>query len=229
MESALQQFIRKRARQRGLSLAALCRQAGISRQTLYDAWAGGSSLPSLHTLVGLSVPLEVHPLRLLQLLFVDATLPASVRRLADCDRSAFVSDVSHPDGASVLACSQFVKTWRLANAGATPWVGRKLVCMDDYVAAPASAAPAAQVGAALQPEAREIDIPPTLPGEEVELSVRFTAPPHPCSVMSYWKMALADGTLCFPEATGIWVKVQVIAPTSCAGSTLQEDLRWIRD
>ena len=225
MDATLQQFIRKRARERGLSLAALCRQAGVSRQTLYEAWDCGQRLPSLNTIVALATPLDVHPLRLLQLVFAEAPLPAGIRRARGVDRSAFIDDVSFPDGARVVAGSDFIKTWRIENAGAEPWVGRKLLCQDSELAPPL--ADGRGIDATLRPDGRELAIPLMLPGEQVELSMGFTVSPHPCTVLSYWKMVDADDTLCFPDATGIWVKVQVVAPVACAGGTLRDDLRWL--
>lgn len=184
-------------------------------------------MPSLGTLIALSIPLEVHPLRLLQLLFLDIPLPKTIRRAADGDRSAFLADVTYPDGTLVLPGETFAKTWRLENAGSVPWLNRKLMCLDDDIVVLLNDGEKLSIGAGLVPEAREVPVPDTLPGGQVDVSVAFTAPAQPCTVLSYWKMIDADGTPCFPGATGVWAKVQVVAPVASAGGGLADDLCWL--
>ena len=69
----------------------------------------------------------------------------------------------------------------------------------------------------LQPVVPQVPVPTTQPGETVQLSVEFTAPNSPGTVLSYWKMVFADGALCYPAARGVWVKVLVTA-LAAAGS-----------
>lgn len=63
----------------------------------------------------------------------------------------------------------------------------------------------------LNPETRSLPIPDTAPGGTVQLSVTLRAPPLPCTAISVWKVADADGELCFPETAGLWARVRVVA------------------
>lgn len=228
MTSLLQQFIRKRAREKGLSITTLCRKAGLSRPTLYESWSVGGRLPNLGTIIALAGVLEVHPMRLLQMLFADMPLAPAVQRAASGDRSAFLADVTYPDGAQVLCGDTFTKTWRLENAGSVPWHGRTLRCQDDDVVVLRRDGQPLEVGSGLVPASACVAVADTLPGQAVEVSVTFTAPPQPCTALSYWKMVSDNDAVCFPEAVGLWVKVQVIAPVLCAGGGLDDALRWLR-
>ena len=214
----LHDYLRQRSQTLGLSLSEVSRRAGLSRQTLYGLGQAPQKLPALQTVVALAVVLEVHPLRLLQALFDDLPLrksdpPASARQT---DRSAFVQDVSFPDGALVLPGQRFVKTWEVQNAGSVPWVDRHLQCMDDEVLVYTRTGTELLLGAPLLPDSPRLAVPPTAPGQVVRLSMGFTAPNSPGTVLSYWKSTFADGSLCFPEARGLWVKVRVSSMASGA-------------
>ena len=65
------------------------------------------------------------------------------------------------------------------------------------------------LAAKLMPATTRVAVPDTAPGDKVQISVRFTAPGTPGTLLSYWKMAFADGSFCFPPARGVWVKVRV--------------------
>ena len=47
------------------------------------------------------------------------------------------------------------------------------------------------------------------PGAGVRLTVEFTAPKMVGTFISYWKSVFEDGSLCFPKAQGLSVKVRV--------------------
>ncbi|SFX04806.1 NBR1-Ig-like domain-containing protein [Marinospirillum alkaliphilum] len=216
MEQDLEAYIRQRCRKLKLSLSDLSRQAGISRQTLYECWSNNQSYPSLSTLVALSQVLEVHPLRLLQLVFQRTELPAAHHALPG-DQSAFVDDVTVPDGEKLLTGQRFTKTWRLQNVGTVPWVDRQLACQDDDLLVFYGKGEQLKLAERLKPDMERLAIPETQPGQTVDLSVTFTTPSIPCTVISYWKMLKPDGSFAFPESTGLWTKVKVVGPTQAAG------------
>lgn len=72
----------------------------------------------------------------------------------------------------------------------------------------------------LRPDHSILPIPNTQPGETVELSVDFTAPSTPCTVISYWKMLNPEGQFAFPASKGLWVKVRVTGVTQAASNSL---------
>ena len=210
MQETLDSWMRQRARELGLNLSALCKQAGIGRQTLYDLACIPDKLPSMHTVVALADVLQVHPLRILHLVFAAVPLKPAVKRAQhQGDRSMFVRDVPAPDGALVLPGQRFTKTWELQNAGSIPWEGRFLQCMDEEIVVATRTGETLHLAPNLVPASTRIAVPTTLPGGAVQLSVEFTAPQPPGTVLSYWKLVWADGTLCFPSSVGVWAKVRV--------------------
>ncbi len=220
MQTELEQYIRKTARERGLPLAELARRAGMSRQALYDAWQPGR-YPSMSTIVRIANALEVHPLALLEPMFRNDPNATGVTETVEngLDRSGFIGDLNYPDGAPVLAGSRFRKGWQLQNLGDQPWVDRYLTCQDDDIRILDTAGTPREIGARLVPLQPSVPLPRVDPGERVTLQVDFTAPQTPATVISYWKMTFADGSLCFPDARGVWAKVRVIAPIGTASGT----------
>ncbi|MCX7277097.1 MAG: NBR1-Ig-like domain-containing protein [Burkholderiales bacterium] len=219
MQETLDGWMRQRARELGLNLSALCKQAGIGRQTLYDLACIPDKLPSMQTVVALADVLQVHPLRILHLVFDAVPInPAVKRAQQQGDRSAFVRDVTAPDGALVLPGQRFTKTWELQNAGNVPWQGRFLQCMDEEVVVATRTGETLHLAHNLVPASSRIAVPTTAPGATVQLSVELTAPQTPGTVLSYWKSVFADGTLCFPDSVGVWVKVRVNTCTQGAFS-----------
>ena len=94
-----------------------------------------------------------------------------------CDQAAFVKDVNIPDGSQIPAGAAFTKTWRLRNAGTCSWSGYTLIF--DHGDAMGSTSPQT-IGA----------VPP---GQEVDLSVNFTAPTAAGSYRSYWRIKNSSG------------------------------------
>lgn len=86
---------------------------------------------------------------------------------------------------------------------------RRLVCMDDDVIVQTKAGEELRIAQRLLPDTPWVPVPTTLPGATVRISVRLTAPDVPGSMLSYWKLAHSDGSLCFPNSRGVWVKVHV--------------------
>ena len=215
MNETLAGYIRSRAKELGLSLREMCRLAKISPQTFYSL---SGRLPDLQTVVALADVLQVHPLRLLHLVFEAVPIkPQVASRHKRGDQSAFVRDVSIPDGALVLPGHRFTKTWELQNVGAVPWEGRYLQCMDEEIEVyNTRSGETLNVAHNLVPTTTRIAVPHTKPGKTVQLSVDFTAPKPPGTVLSYWKSVFADGSLCFPESEGVWVKVRVSTMTTGA-------------
>lgn len=218
----LETYIRQRARELGMTLSHLCREAGISRQTLYESWSSKGKYPSLATLVHLAQCLKVHPLRLLQLLFGDQELPETVQAIPG-DQSAFVGDVTYPDGEQVYPGQMFKKVWALQNVGSVPWESRSLICQDEQLVVFSSAGEELHLAQQLKPHQSIVPIPFTLPGQTIEVSVDFTAPDSPGTVMSYWKMVNKDGGFCFSKSKGLWCKVTIITPTRAAKGSISED------
>jgi len=111
--------------------------------------------------------------------------------IALCDSLTFVADVTVPDDTSMSPGQDFLKTWKVKNTGSCPWgEGYKLVYaygdkMDGQIQA---------INTVVQP------------GQEVEVSVQFTAPDAANQYLSAWQMSNPRGVT-FPQA--IYVKIIV--------------------
>lgn len=209
MKESLENYIRSRAIELGLSLSEVCRRASISRQTLYTLNQVSQKLPALQTIVSLADALHVHPLRLLQLVFDEVPIAQPLKqRHKRGDHSAFVQETI-PDGSLVLYGKRFIKTWEVQNVGRVPWEGRFLQCMDEEIVVTTRTGETLKIADGLRPTAMRVAVPTTAPGAVVRLTVEFTAPTTPGTFLSYWKSVYADGTQCFPKAQGLSVKVRV--------------------
>jgi hypothetical protein len=209
-KETLDGYIRKRCVVLGISRSDLSRLTGLSRQTLHSLADVPRTMPTLPTLISLADTLKVHPVRLVHLVFDDGVLPAQMQgRQRRNDNSVFVADVTFEDGALVVPNQRFTKTWELQNVGKVAWVGRYLQCMDEDVVVYTRSGEVLSLAHNLQPAHTRVPVPDTRPGELVRVSVDFTAPDPPGTVLSYWKSTFADGSLCFPQSRGLWVKVRV--------------------
>lgn len=109
-----------------------------------------------------------------------------------CDSLAYVADVTVPDGTVMSPGQDFLKTWRVRNIGACPWGA-------GYVLAYA--------GYSNQMSGQFIALTEVVqPGQEVEVSVQFTAPSVAGEYLSAWTMRNPQGVT-FPEI--IFVKIIV--------------------
>ena len=108
---------------------------------------------------------------------LQATAAPAATATPVCDQAAFVKDVNIPDGSQIPPGSAFTKTWRLKNAGVCTWSGYTLVFLkgDDM--------------GSTSPQT----IGTVLPGQEVDLSVNFTAPTAEGSYRSYWQIRNSAG------------------------------------
>jgi hypothetical protein len=112
----------------------------------------------------------------------DATIALSFAAVASTcrDDSAFVSDVTVPDGAHFAPNNIFRKTWRLRNTGNCAWDDsyRLTFLSGDRMSGPRSA-----------PLADTVQ-----PGEEVDVSVTLIAPESAGTYQGQWQMFAPDGT-----------------------------------
>jgi hypothetical protein len=113
------------------------------------------------------------------------------------DNSAFIADVTYPDGTKVVAGQRFIKKWEIKNTGNVTWTGRYLIAKGE------------STGACSYPS--RVPIPTTKPGDTATIGVSVTAPSTPQVCYVLWKMANGTGNLYFPNEIGIWFNVKIIA------------------
>jgi hypothetical protein len=112
--------------------------------------------------------------------------------VALCDSLEFVADVNIPDNTNMAPGQDFLKTWRVKNTGSCPWGAGYELVYADYVF---------EMDGQPQPLTEVVQ-----PGQEVEVSVQFTAPSEIGEYLSAWQMQNPAGVT-FPEA--IFVKIIV--------------------
>ena len=212
----IESFVKEAAERRGLTMRKLAAIAHISPDTMYRLMRGEAKSVGIVTIYRLARGLGVAPIELVRAMFHDIDLgPAtSLPVEAPGDHAAFVSDLTYADGAVVMAGQRFEKRWLLQNTGSISWRNRRLRCMDHEIVVARRRADGALVelfAPGLTATRPEVIISDTKPGETVEIAVEFTAPLLPCDTLSSWKMVKTDGELCFPEHSGIWCRVSVMA------------------
>jgi hypothetical protein len=119
-----------------------------------------------------------------------ATRPVIVGPL--CDDSAYVSDVTIPDGTVMDPGDEFVKTWKIKNTGTCEWT-------TSYAIAFVSGNAMDGKTTALEQSVEA--------GEEVEISVKLAAPEDPGTYTGYWRLQNASGAY-----FGQLVFVQIVVP-----------------
>ena len=108
------------------------------------------------------------------------------------DDSAFVADVTVPDGTHIAPGEALQKTWRIRNTGDCAWDNsyRLSFLSGDRMSGPRSA----PLGGTVEP------------GEEVDVSVMLLAPAEAGTYRGYWQMFAPDGS---PFGTDMYVLIQV--------------------
>ncbi len=224
MPESLDSYIRNRANALGLKLTEMCKLAKISRQSFYALNEMPEKLPDLKTIIRLADVLQVHPLRLLHLVFDKVPINKAAKRPMRGDESAFIADVTYPDGTLVLPKQTFTKVWELQNVGKVAWENRFLQCMDDEIVVTTRTGEVLELGENLRPHSTKVPVPFTAAGDTVKISVRFTATKQPMTVLSYWKLVFEDGSLCFPTGVGVWCKVRVTTLVTSASDVEKTEL-----
>jgi len=87
---------------------------------------------------------------------------------------AFIADVTIPDDTNMAPGQDFLKTWRVKNTGSCPWGEEYELVYADY---------ANDMDGQPQPLTEVVQ-----PGQEVEISVQFTAPSEIGNYLSAWQM-----------------------------------------
>ncbi len=106
--------------------------------------------------------------------------------------SAFVADVTFPDGTAVAPNSPFVKTWQIRNSGSCNWDQNfKIVFVSGNQMAAPSPSP----------------IPQTPAGATTNISLKMIAPSQPGNYQGVWQLQASNGAL-----FGTRVDVQIVVP-----------------
>ena len=130
--------------------------------------------------------------------------PTITQTTTPCDRAAFVTDVTIPDGEELQPNESFTKTWRLKNDGSCTWTSSYALIFDsgDSMSGPAS---------------KQLTSGTVAPGASMDISVNLTAPSSPGTYKGYWKLRNGSGVN-FGIGTGgtnpFWVEIEVVPNTT---------------
>ena len=113
--------------------------------------------------------------------------------VALCDSLEFVADITIPDDTNMAPGQDFLKTWRVKNTGSCPWGEGYELVYADY---------ANDMDGQPQPLTEVVQ-----PGQEVEISVQFTAPSEIGNYLSAWQMENPAGVT-FEEIIFVRIIVQ---------------------
>lgn len=145
------------------------------RVVVYASTAG--SLVEARSIDATLVSGGVYRITTLETLDFPVYLPMALKNVTTppCDQAAFVMDVTIPDGTQLNPGTEFIKTWRLRNAGSCTWTTDYTVVFDhgDQMGGPAS-----------QPLTDQ----PIIPGETVDISISLVAPSEPGTYQGYWSL-----------------------------------------
>jgi len=119
------------------------------------------------------------------------TLSTAVTQ-ANCEDAKWIADVNVPDLSVMAAGQDFIKTWRIKNAGTCPWVTGYGLIYGGYVV---------KLDGIPAPLTATVN-----PGEETEVSVQLKAPTKAGEYTSNWRMVNPQG---YPFGEFFWAKIVV--------------------
>ena len=128
---------------------------------------------------------------------------------SNCDAATFVEDVSIPDGTQLAPDTDFIKTWKILNAGSCTWNADYAVVFTD--------------GSDMDGTSPTfLTLDSVGPGSVVDISVEMTAPDTTGKFTGYWRLQNADG-VAFGDT--FYVEIEVVkkseseSPTATAVET----------
>lgn len=216
-----EQYVRRLAKERGLSLDVLAHLAGFTRGTLYNLFNDNN--PRLSHLLKLSQAMDVHHYHLMRLKWREFDRISPNLPHAHQDASGFV-DETVPDGSLFAPEAVFDKSWTIQNIGDTVWQNRYLVNVDEPCAGQHPSGFDWQCHR-LVPDDTVLALPTVYPSQICTVSVRYTAPSMAGRYVSYWRMVDETGKLCYPNGIGLSVCILVknlgVAVQSMTFSTIR--------
>lgn len=120
-----------------------------------------------------------------------------------CDNSAFVSDVTIPDGTVMSPGQKFTKTWLMQNTGSCTWD-------TDYSMAFVS-------GEAMS-GAKTLLTVPVPPGRQIKISIDLIAPTETGTFKGFWRLMNSSGVF-FGNTPWVSIKVATATPTATSAPT----------
>ena len=130
-----------------------------------------------------------------------ARLTVPIKNNVPCNRAAFISDITIPDGVEIPPGSIFTKTWEIRNNGSCTWDNTYSLAFTGE-----GSAMGAEIPAPIIADGK------VEPGETVEISYKLTAPDEFGIYRSEWKLMDGDGDLFGIGEDGdaaFWLEIEV--------------------
>jgi transcriptional regulator with XRE-family HTH domain len=212
---AFSDYLRHCMDKQQLTIKGTAERAGISRQNLHKILNGGISQARLTTFIQLAHALNEHPLHLFRAFFDRTDFPSMGTTLRtesfhQNDDIGFIGDITYPDNSFVKTGQTFEKIWEIQNVGKLIWEKRRLICLDEQLRV-CSENNDCSIVHGLTPDCHSVAVPVLKPDERWKVSICFSAPSYPCTVISHWKMVDASGNVCFPENQPLTCLVKVVS------------------
>ncbi len=133
-----------------------------------------------------------------QLTLTASALDFATESSLPCNLASFVSDITVDDGDDFSPGAVFTKTWRLKNSGSCTWTSSyELIFFDGF-----------SMGGPASQQLTAIDINP---GDEINISVEFTAPVAEGTYKGTWKLRSSDGIVfSLSNDNAFWVEIDVV-------------------
>lgn len=197
----LADYINRRIGEIDITISELSKRSVVPRSEIYKI-LNCECTPSVDTLKRLSIGLGVHNSTLISKLHKDYIRPRSGVTIIEKYRhynSGWVRDATYPDNSIVSTNQKFEKIWEIQNVGKEIWDRFCFINVDNP-----------SLPNYLKPERIKYRLPKVLPGETIQIKIKFKAPPYAGSVISRWKIIDSDGHFVFPDKCGIWCQVEVV-------------------
>ena len=124
-------------------------------------------------------------------LILETQTPQPATATPPCENNlVFMQDITVPDSQHFLAGQPVIKTWQVRNDGSCAWVRGYSLHLVDGIAM-----------GAIDKQA----LPEAVPGDVVEITIQFTAPPLPGTYRSAWKAFDQTG-----EEFGVQIYVEIV-------------------
>ncbi len=132
--------------------------------------------------------------------------PTATPPLLPCEAANYVADVTIPVNTLFAPGEEFVKTWRIENAGSCPWTPAYSLVFG---------------GGDFSGGATQISLPESVqPGGRVDISLQMAAPSRPGYYQGYWSLVAPNGQvigIMLAPMGALWVQIEVRSTESMRG------------
>lgn len=187
-------YLRRRMAEKRLNNSTVALRAGISRRTWYRLLNAEIEEAKLSTLIRLAHTLDSSVSTFLKIYFNGE----KINQTKEANTRGIISDINYPPNSLIYINTSFIKKWKVINTTKSNWKYFKLKTIDEelYIKIKKDqernqsiiSTDVLLTSPVLTPKISLIALPDVAPGQSVEISVEFTAPDAPGTVVSNWQI-----------------------------------------